>query len=137
VAAMTYSRAGTPALTFIRRLDRRGAGRDAASRRIVVLVLPLSIPVLIFGVAASQAVITGLSLRAPFQSCARCRWSVLSLDRSQPRRACGMGWIEQPLSRKGGTGFLDKIIPNLTRINSHSEPSCSLHVAAATINRMP
>jgi CcmB protein len=102
---MTYSRAGTAALTFIHRLDRRGAGRDAASRRIVVLVLPLSIPVLIFGVAASQAVITGLSLRAPFQSCARCRWSVLSLDRSQPRRACGMGWIEQPLSRKGGTGF--------------------------------
>jgi heme exporter protein B len=31
-----------------------------------VLVLPLSIPVLIFGVAASQAAISGLPFGAPF-----------------------------------------------------------------------
>ena len=33
---------------------------------LAVLVLPLSIPVLIFGVAASQAAISGLSFGAPF-----------------------------------------------------------------------
>jgi heme exporter protein B len=56
--------AGTPALTFIGLI---GAALSVALRRggvlLAVLVLPLTIPVLIFGVAAAQAGITG---SAPF-----------------------------------------------------------------------
>ena len=52
--------AGTPALTFIGLI---GAGLTVALRRggllIAVLILPLTIPVLIFGVAASNAAIVG------------------------------------------------------------------------------
>jgi heme exporter protein B len=51
---------GTPALTFIGLI---GAALTVALRRggllLAVLVLPLTIPVLIFGVAAANAVITG------------------------------------------------------------------------------
>jgi len=56
--------AGTPALTF---LGLIGAARSVALRRggllLAVLVLPLTVPVLIFGVAATNAAITG---PAPF-----------------------------------------------------------------------
>jgi len=56
--------AGTPALTFIGLV---GAALSVALRRggllLAVLVLPLTIPVLIFGVAAANAAITG---PAPF-----------------------------------------------------------------------
>jgi heme exporter protein B len=56
--------AGTPALTFIGLI---GAALSVALRRggllLAVLVLPLTIPVLIFGVAAANAVIVG---PAPF-----------------------------------------------------------------------
>jgi heme exporter protein B len=56
--------AGTPALTFIGLI---GAALSVALRRggllLAVLVLPLTIPVLIFGVAAANAAITGT---APF-----------------------------------------------------------------------
>jgi heme exporter protein B len=56
--------AGTPALTFI---GLAGAALTVALRRggllLAVLVLPLNIPVLIFGVAASNAVVVG---PAPF-----------------------------------------------------------------------
>jgi len=52
--------AGTPALTFIGLI---GAALAAALRRggllLAVLVLPLTVPVLIFGVAASNAAIVG------------------------------------------------------------------------------
>jgi heme exporter protein B len=52
--------AGTPALTFIGLI---GAGLTVALRRggllLAILVLPLSIPVLIFGVAAANAAIVG------------------------------------------------------------------------------
>jgi heme exporter protein B len=52
--------AGTPALTFIGLI---GAALSVALRRggllLAVLVLPLTIPVLIFGVAAANAAITG------------------------------------------------------------------------------
>ena len=52
--------AGTPALTFIGLV---GAGLTVALRRggllLAVLILPLTIPVLIFGVAASNAAIVG------------------------------------------------------------------------------
>ncbi len=55
---------GTPALTFIGVI---GAALSVALRRggllLAVLVLPLTIPVLIFGVAAAEAAITG---PAPF-----------------------------------------------------------------------
>jgi heme exporter protein B len=44
---------------------------------LAVLVLPLSIPVLIFGVAASQAAITGVSVAAPFSIL--CALSLVSL----------------------------------------------------------
>ena len=60
--------AGTPALTFIGLI---GAALSVALRRggllLAVLVLPLTIPVLIFGVAASNAAITGPTpFAAPF-----------------------------------------------------------------------
>jgi heme exporter protein B len=60
--------AGTPALTCIGLI---GAALSVALRRggllLPVLVLPLTIPVLIFGVAASNAAITGpMSFGAPF-----------------------------------------------------------------------
>jgi heme exporter protein B len=60
--------AGTPALTFIGLI---GAGLTVTLRRggilLSVLVLPLAIPVLIFGVAASNAAIVGpLSFGTPF-----------------------------------------------------------------------
>ena len=52
--------AGTPALTFIGLI---GAALTVALRRggllLAVLVLPLTIPVLIFGVAASNAAVVG------------------------------------------------------------------------------
>jgi len=60
--------AGTPALTFIGLI---GAALTVALRRggllLAVLVLPLTIPVLIFGVAASNAAIVGpLPFGTPF-----------------------------------------------------------------------
>jgi heme exporter protein B len=60
--------AGTPALTFIGLI---GAALAVALRRggllLAVLVLPLTVPVLIFGVAASNAAIVGpLPFGAPF-----------------------------------------------------------------------
>ncbi len=59
-ALMLTLAAGTPALTFIGLI---GAALSVALRRggllLAVLVLPLTIPVLIFGVAAAGAAITG------------------------------------------------------------------------------
>ena len=60
--------AGTPALTFIGMI---GAALAVTMSRggllLAVLVLPLSIPVLIFGVASSNAAISGVtSFSAPF-----------------------------------------------------------------------
>src|SRR5262249_44365618 len=59
---------GTPALTFTGMI---GAALAVTLHRggllLAVLVLPLSIPILIFGVAASEAAITGqLAFGAPF-----------------------------------------------------------------------
>ena len=67
--------AGTPALTFTGMI---GAALAVTLHRggllLAVLVLPLSIPVLIFGVAASQAAISGRCRSARhFRSCARYR----------------------------------------------------------------
>jgi heme exporter protein B len=63
-ALMLTLLAGTPALTFIGLI---GAALSVALRRggllLAVLVLPLTVPVLIFGVAAADAAITG---PAPF-----------------------------------------------------------------------
>jgi len=63
-ALMLTLAAGTPALTVIGTI---GAALSVALRRggllLAVLVLPLTIPVLIFGVAAAEAAITG---PAPF-----------------------------------------------------------------------
>jgi heme exporter protein B len=60
--------AGTPALTFIGLI---GAALSVALRRggllLPILVLPLTVPVLIFGVAASNAAIVGpMSFGTPF-----------------------------------------------------------------------
>jgi heme exporter protein B len=72
---------GTPALTFSGMI---GAALAVTLHRggllLAVLVLPLSIPVLIFGVAASQA--------------ARCRWSASWSDRSRRPPACAMVWTD-------------------------------------------
>ncbi len=67
-ALMLTLAAGTPALTFIGLI---GAALSVALRRggllLAVLVLPLTIPVLIFGVAAADAAITGpTSFGQPF-----------------------------------------------------------------------
>lgn len=65
-ALMLTLAAGTPALTFIGLI---GAALSVALRRggllLAVLVLPLTIPVLIFGVAAAQAAIAGQSAFGP------------------------------------------------------------------------
>src|SRR5512142_985731 len=71
--------AGTPALTFTGMI---GAALAVTLHRggllLAVLVLPLSIPVLIFGVAASQAAISGpLTFGAPFSIL--CALSLVSL----------------------------------------------------------
>jgi heme exporter protein B len=60
--------AGTPALTFIGLI---GAALTVALRRggllLAILVLPLTVPILIFGVAAAQAAIVGpVPFAAPF-----------------------------------------------------------------------
>ena len=60
--------AGTPALTFV---GLAGAAITVALRRggllLAVLILPLTVPVLIFGVAASEAAIVGpVPFGAPF-----------------------------------------------------------------------
>ena len=67
-AVMLTLLAGTPALTFIGLI---GAALSVALRRggllLAVLVLPLTVPVLIFGVAASNAAIVGpLPFGMPF-----------------------------------------------------------------------
>jgi heme exporter protein B len=71
--------AGTPALTFIGLI---GAALSVALRRggllLAVLVLPLTVPVLIFGVAASNAAIVGpLPFGMPFTIL--CALSLFSL----------------------------------------------------------
>ena len=90
---------GTPALTFTGMI---GAALAVTLHRggllLAVLVLPLSIPVLIFGVAASQAAIQArCHLEHRFRSCARSRWSVSWSDRSPPRPACATAWTDNDL----------------------------------------
>jgi heme exporter protein B len=68
LAVATTLLAGTPALTFIGLI---GAGLTVTLRRggilLSILVLPLTVPVLIFGVAASNAAIVGpLPFGTPF-----------------------------------------------------------------------
>jgi heme exporter protein B len=58
---------GTPALTFLGLIGAALAVMlPRAGMLVAVLVLPLSIPILIFGVAASEAALTG-SFGAPFR----------------------------------------------------------------------
>jgi heme exporter protein B len=70
--------AGTPALTFTGMI---GAALAVTLQRggllLAVLVLPLSIPVLIFGVAASNAAVDGQSFGTPFSIL--CALSLASL----------------------------------------------------------
>jgi heme exporter protein B len=65
-ALMLTLAAGTPALTFIGLI---GAALSVALRRggllLAVLVLPLTVPVLIFGVAAADAAISGTGAFSP------------------------------------------------------------------------
>ena len=68
VVALIARAAGTPALTFIGPI---GAALTVTLRRggllLAVLVLPLAVPVLVFGVVASDAAITGTEpFGAPF-----------------------------------------------------------------------
>ncbi len=71
--------AGTPALTFI---GLAGAALTVALRRggllLAVLVLPLNIPVLIFGVAASNAVVLGPASFGP-SFAVLCALSLMSI----------------------------------------------------------
>jgi heme exporter protein B len=65
-ALMLTLAAGTPALTFVGLI---GAALSVALRRggllLAVLVLPLTVPVLIFGVAAAEAAISGSGAFGP------------------------------------------------------------------------
>ncbi|MCP9630583.1 heme exporter protein CcmB [Rhodopseudomonas palustris] len=79
LAVMATLLAGTPALTFTGMI---GAALAVTLRRggllLAVLVLPLAIPVLIFGVAASQAAIVGpVPFGTPFSIL--CAISLMSL----------------------------------------------------------
>ena len=83
--------AGTPALTCIGLI---GAALSVALRRggllLPVLVLPLTVPVLIFGVAASNAAIAGSgAFGAPFMILCALTLGVSCSDRSPPPRRCG------------------------------------------------
>ena len=88
---------GTPALTFTGMI---GAALAVTLHRggllLAVLVLPLSIPVLIFGVAASEAAISGpLSFGAPFSIL--CALSLISLVIGPFAAAASLrqGWTDQ------------------------------------------
>ena len=81
--------AGTPALTFIGLI---GAALSVTLRRggllLAVLVLPLTVPVLIFGVAASNAAIVGpLPFGTPFTIL--CALTLFSLVAGHIRRRRG------------------------------------------------
>ena len=114
--------AGTPALTFTGMI---GAALAVTLHRggllLAVLVLPLSIPVLIFGVAASQAAIIGpIAVRSavldPVRAVAgRASWS----DRLPRPQACAMGSTD------------------LISINSHRARFGPIACDAATTIRMP
>ena len=85
---------GTPALTFIGVV---GAALSVALRRggllLAVLVLPLTIPVLIFGVAAANAAIVGpASFRPPFTILGALSLASLALDHSPRPPRCGRDW---------------------------------------------
>ena len=88
--------AGTPALTFIGLI---GAALTVALRRggllLAVLVLPLTIPVLIFGVAASNAAIVG-PCRSARHSLILCALTLMSLviGPLAPPSRCGRDWTE-------------------------------------------
>ena len=119
--------AGTPALTFTGMI---GAALAVTLHRggllLAVLVLPLSIPVLIFGVAASEAAISGpVAFGTPFSIlCAhrtgRVRNAVLDPVRAvagqfchwpvcrggQPAARTGLSWIESRSSEFAPAGTL-------------------------------
>ena len=86
--------AGTPALTFIGLI---GAALTVALRRggllIAVLVLPLTVPVLIFGVAASNAAIVGpLPFGTPVHDPVRARPDEDRHDRAFRRCSGAAAW---------------------------------------------
>ena len=88
--------AGTPALTFIGLI---GAALAVTLRRggllLAVLVLPLTIPVLIFGVAAANAAIVGpVPFGPPFTILCALSWPAWCSGHSPPPRRCGRGWSE-------------------------------------------
>ena len=88
--------AGTPALTFIGLI---GAALSVALRRggllLAVLVLPLTVPVLIFGVAASNAAIVGpLPFGTPFTILCALTLISLVVGSSPPPRRCGREWSD-------------------------------------------
>ena len=86
--------AGTPALTFIGLI---GAALSVALRRggllLAVLVLPLTVPVLIFGVAASNAAIVGpLPFGTPFTILCALMLASLVVGIFAAAAACGREW---------------------------------------------
>ena len=81
---------GTPALTFIGAV---GAALTASIRRggliLAILVLPLMIPSLMFGVSAADAAGGGrCRSRRPSSCWPRCRWRPARSARSAPRPRC-------------------------------------------------
>ena len=95
---------GTPALTFIGLI---GAALSVALRRggllLPVLVLPLTVPVLIFGVAASNAAIVGpMPFGTPFTIlCALTLGSLVVGPSPPPRIAPRNGVSMAPALRHG------------------------------------
>ena len=105
--------AGTPALTFTGMI---GAALAVTLHRggllLAVLVLPLSIPVLIFGVAASQAAISGPRVRRAVFDPVRAVAGQLCHRTVRRRR--------QPAARPGLMPIDSG--PDLTSINSRGPP---------------
>ena len=82
---------GTPALTFIGAV---GAALTASLRRgglvLSILVLPLMIPVLIFGVSAANAATGGtIPFLTPFLVLSGLSLFALVIGASRPPRRCG------------------------------------------------
>ena len=112
--------AGTPALTFTGMI---GAALAVTLHRggllLAVLVLPLSIPVLIFGVAASEAAVTGpQTFGAPFLIL--CALSLVSFV---------IGPFAAAASLQTGAGLMP--------INSCRAALCQLHAAPRPTIGMP
>ena len=122
---------GTPALTFTGMI---GAALAVTLHRggllLAVLVLPLSIPVLIFGVAASQAAITGpLPFGTPFSIL--CALSLVSLVIGPFAAAASLLTLDRLFTADHEDGSLDLIVMGRTPLELACATKALAHWLAA------